>query len=83
MLIVGLTGGIASGKSSVAAMFEKRGAHIIDFDALARVVVEPDKPAWKDIVDFFGPSVLNEDRTLDRARVGDIVFADEEKRKAL
>jgi len=83
MVIVGLTGGIASGKSTVAAMFEKRGAHIIDFDVLARVVVEPDKPAWQDIVDFFGPSILNKDRTIDRARLGGIVFADETKRKTL
>ena len=83
MLIVGLTGGIATGKSSIAAMFERRGAHVIDFDVLARVVVEPGKPAWNDIVDFFGSSVLNEDRTLNRAKVGDIVFADKGKRRAL
>ncbi len=83
MLIAGLTGGIATGKSIVASMFEKRGAYVIDFDVLARVVVEPDTPAWKDIVEHFGTSILNDDRTLDRAKLGDIVFADTGKRKIL
>lgn len=55
MLIFGLTGGIATGKSTIAKMFEKRGAYIIDYDLLARIVVEPDMPAWKDIVDFLEP----------------------------
>ena len=83
MLIVGLTGGIATGKSTVSEMFEERGAVIVDFDVLSHDVIEPDMPAWKDIVDYLGPSVLNEDRTLDRARLGDIVFADTEKRRKL
>lgn len=83
MLVAGLTGGIATGKSIVASMFEKRGAHVIDFDVLARVVVEPDTPGWKDIVEHFGTAILNEDRTLDRTKVGDIVFADARKRKTL
>ncbi|RJP75451.1 MAG: dephospho-CoA kinase [Candidatus Abyssobacteria bacterium SURF_17] len=82
-MIIGLTGGIASGKSAVAAMFEKRGAHVINFDVLARVVVEPDMPAWKDIVAHFGTDILNEDRTLNRAKLGDIVFSDVQQRKAL
>ena len=83
MLIVGLTGGIATGKSSVSEMLRKRGAYIMDFDVLARVVVEPDKPAWNDIIDFFGTSVMNEDRTLDRAKLADIVFDDKDKRITL
>lgn len=83
MLIVGLTGGIATGKSSVAAMFQKRGAHVIDYDELSHLVIEPDRPAWKDIVDFFGNSVLNEDRTIDRPKLGKIVFSDADKRKRL
>jgi dephospho-CoA kinase len=83
MMHVGLTGGIGSGKSTVAAMFSKRGAYVIDYDELAHYVVEPDKPAWKDIVEFFGESVLKEDRTLDRPRMGEIVFADKDKRKKL
>jgi dephospho-CoA kinase len=80
MLIVGLTGGIATGKSAVTARFKERGAAIIDFDAMTREVMKPDMRAWKDIVAFFGESVLNDDRTLDRARLGEIVFADPEKR---
>ncbi len=83
MMIIGLTGGIATGKSTVAATFRKYGIHIIDFDVLARVVVEPDTPAWNDIVDFFGSSVLRRDRTLDRPRLGEMVFTDAAKRKTL
>jgi dephospho-CoA kinase len=83
MMHVGLTGGIGSGKSTVAAMFSERGAYVIDYDELAHFVVEPNKPAWKDIVDFFGESILKKDRTLDRPRLGEIVFADAEKRKKL
>ncbi len=83
MIIVGLTGGIGSGKSTVAAMFRKRGAYIIDYDQLTRVVVEPDKPAWKDIVDYFGTFLLKADRTLDRAKLGEIIFSDKQKRRIL
>jgi dephospho-CoA kinase len=83
MLIAGLTGGIATGKSTVSEMLRTLGAHVIDFDVLARVVVEPDMPAWQDIVQFFGELILNDDRTLDRAKIGDIVFDDEEKRRQL
>ncbi|GAB4344694.1 MAG: dephospho-CoA kinase [Candidatus Abyssubacteria bacterium] len=83
MMVIGLTGGIATGKSSIAAMFARRGAYIIDFDELAHLVVEPDKPAWQDIVDFFGSSILKEDRTLDRPKLGQVVFSDAEKRKTL
>ena len=83
MLIVGLTGGIATGKSAVTARFKERGAVIIDFDAMTREVMEPDMRAWKDIVEYFGESVLNDDRTLNRARIGEIVFADPEKRRKL
>jgi dephospho-CoA kinase len=83
MLITGLTGGIATGKSCVTEMFKEQGAHVIDFDILSRVVVEPDMPAWKAIVDFFGETILNKDRTLNRTKLGDIVFDDEKTRKKL
>jgi len=83
MLIVGLTGGIGSGKSAVAEMFREEGAEVIDFDHLARLVVEPGKPAWRDIVDYFGPRILSSDRTLNRSAIAEIVFSDEESRKAL
>ncbi len=79
MLNVGLTGGIASGKSTVAKMFEDKGAFLIDFDALAHFAEEPDKPAWKAIVELFGREILNEDGTINRAKLGPIVFADQEK----
>lgn len=82
-LVLGVTGGIASGKSTVASMLEALGARMIDFDVLAREVVEPEKPAWRDIVAYFGEQVLREDRTLDRKTLGDIVFRDMEKRKKL
>ncbi|UCH00266.1 MAG: dephospho-CoA kinase [Deltaproteobacteria bacterium] len=83
MLIVGLTGGIGSGKSTVARMFKDEGAYVIDFDYLACLVVEPDKPAWRDIIDYFGPGVLSPDRTLNRSALAEIVFSDEKSRKAL
>ena len=83
MLIVGLTGGIGSGKSTVARMFKDEGAYVIDFDYLACLVVEPDKPAWRDIIDDFGPGVLSPDRTLNRSALAEIVFSDEKSRKAL
>jgi dephospho-CoA kinase len=59
------------------------GAPVIDFDALSRSVVEPGKPAWKDIVAYFGEQVLLEDKTLDRKKISEIVFRDPEKRKRL
>ena len=83
MLTVGLTGGIGSGKSTVARMFKDERAYVIDFDHLACLVVEPDKPAWRDIIDYFGPGVLSSDRTLNRSALAEIVFSDDESRKAL
>jgi dephospho-CoA kinase len=83
MVIVALTGGIGSGKSSIAKMFKDEGAYVIDFDYLARVVVEPDKPAWKKIIDYFGPEILSPDRTLNRSVLAEIVFSDIKSRKAL
>ena len=82
-LLLGVTGGIATGKTTVANMLEELGAPIIDFDVLARVVVEPGKPAYEQIVAFFGEQVLQEDGTIDRKKLSDIVFKDMEKRKKL
>ena len=82
-ILLGVTGGIASGKSTVARMLEELGAPIIDFDLLSRVVVEPERPAWQDIVSYFGEQVLLPDRTLDRKKLSEIVFRDPEKRKKL
>jgi dephospho-CoA kinase len=83
MLVVGLTGGIASGKSSVTSMFAELGCFIIDADEISRRLVEPGQPAYKRIIKFFGLDILQKDRTLDRKLLGSIIFADPEKRKAL
>jgi dephospho-CoA kinase len=79
MLNVGLTGGIACGKSTVAKMFVKKGAYLIDFDGLAHEVEEPGKPAWKEVVNHFGKRILQPDKKIDRVKLGNIVFADKEK----
>jgi dephospho-CoA kinase len=83
MLMVGLTGGIGSGKSVVARMFEDEGAYVIDLDKLARSVVEPNKPAWRDVVAYFGAGILNPDRTVNRSALAEIVFSNPESRRAL
>ena len=75
-LLVGLTGGIATGKSTVAEVFRRLGAVVIDADQLAREVVAPGEPALAEIVREFGPGVLQADGTLDRKRLGGVVFAD-------
>ena len=82
-LLLGVTGGIASGKTTVANMLEELGAPIIDFDLIARKVVEPGTPALREIVGYFGRQVLQEDGALNRKAVSDIVFRDFEKRKKL
>lgn len=83
MILVGLTGGVATGKSTVAKMFKQCGAVVIDADQLARDVVKPDKPAWRAIVTLFGKTVLNQDRTLNRQALGSIVFRNRMKRRQL
>ncbi len=76
MLNVGLTGGIACGKSTVAEMLVENGAILIDFDVLVRRLQEPGQPVWQAIVDAFGASVLKRDRTIDRPRLAELVFTD-------
>jgi dephospho-CoA kinase len=83
VLIFGITGGIASGKSTVAQCLKDQGAIIIDFDVLARKVVRQGERAWKEIVGYFGEDVLMDNKELDRRRMSDIVFRDSEKRKIL
>jgi dephospho-CoA kinase len=83
MILVGLTGGVATGKSTVAKMFKRCGAAVINADLLARQVVEPGKPAWRAIVKLFGKTVLNQDRSLDRQALGSIVFHNPKKRRQL
>ena len=83
MILVGLTGGVASGKSTVAKMFKRCGATVINADLLARQVVEPGNPAWRAIVKLFGKTVLNQDRSLDRQALGSIIFRNPKKRRQL
>jgi dephospho-CoA kinase len=83
MILVGLTGGVATGKSTVAKMFKQCGAVVIDADELAHEVVKPDKPAWQEIVKTFGKAVLNPDRTLNRRKLGAVVFGNRTKLRRL
>ncbi|HTL37547.1 MAG TPA: dephospho-CoA kinase [Kofleriaceae bacterium] len=81
--VIGLTGGIASGKSAVARMLAERGAAVIDADQLARQIVEPGQPALAELVARFGAAILTADGQLDRKRLGAIAFADEDARRDL
>jgi dephospho-CoA kinase len=83
MYLIGLTGGIASGKSAVSSRLAELGAVVVDADVLAREVVEPGTPALAAIAEQFGPHVLADDGTLDRPALGAIVFSDPEKRLLL
>jgi dephospho-CoA kinase len=81
--LVGLTGGIASGKTAVAKILERLGAAVINADQLSREVVEPSKDAWKEIVDTFGAGVLHPDQTVDRQKLRTVIFNDLDGRKKL
>ena len=83
MLLVGLTGGIASGKSTVLRVFKRLGAGVIDADRLARDMVLPGKDAWREIRQRFGSKVFYKNHRLNRAALGKIVFGDEKARKEL
>jgi len=80
---IGLTGGIASGKSTVATMLRELGAKIINADDLARAIVQPGKEAWKEIVAAFGTEVLRPDRAIDREKLRTTIFQDAAARKRL
>ena len=82
-LVIGLSGGIGSGKTAVSDRFKALGIHVVDADIAARTIVEPNKPAWQDIKEFFGNEVLLEDQSLNRAWLRQQVFADTDKRKKL
>jgi dephospho-CoA kinase len=83
MFLVGLTGGISSGKSTVAARLVQHGAELIDADQIAREIVLPGNPSFDKIIEHFGPEVLDGDGFIDRPKLGAIVFADERKRVLL
>ena len=82
-LFVGLTGGIGSGKTFVAELFRKKFVHVISADFIARELVQPERQAWKEIVEIFGHKILLENGEIHRAKLGKIIFDDSEKRKTL
>jgi dephospho-CoA kinase len=79
MLVVGLTGSVGTGKSTVTRFFKELGAYVIDWDEVAREVTHPHSKAWKEIVRYFGNDILNDDLTINRQNVADMVFSDREK----
>lgn len=83
MILIGLTGGLASGKSTVARMLESKGAEVINADVIARQVVAPGRPAFRQIVDRFGREMVGPDGTLDRQALADLVFEDTGARRDL
>jgi dephospho-CoA kinase len=80
MLIVALTGGIASGKSVIAEVLKELGCYIHHADLVAKELTEPEKPAWKAVVSHFGEKILNPDKTINRSKLGEIVFSDSKER---
>jgi dephospho-CoA kinase len=82
-LQIGLTGGIACGKSTLAEGLRARGWHVIDTDEIARRLLEPGQEAWKNVIDAFGPSILQRDQSIDRKVLGRLVFADPQQRAKL
>ena len=82
-LLIGLTGGIGSGKSTAAEIFKKKGGYILDADLICRQLVEPGKPALLEIQDCFGKNIIKEDGQLDRLELSRIVFDDPIKKKKL
>ena len=83
MLIVGLTGGVASGKTAVSQVLKEEGAYIIDADQIARELVEPHRPAWSELIKAFGQEILQEDGSIQRKKLADKVFVDPKQRKLL
>ena len=83
LLRVGLTGGIATGKSTTLAVWQSQGAAALEADEYAHRALAPDTPTWEEVARAFGAEILNTDRTVSRARLGEVVFANAEKRQAL
>ena len=82
-MIVGLTGGIASGKTTAARLFKKKGALVLDADTIGHKVIERGKPAYRKVVSFFGPEILNKNRAINRRGLAEIVFSSHLKLKKL
>jgi dephospho-CoA kinase len=83
MLIVGLTGGVASGKTTVSRVLKEEGAYILDADQMARELVQPHTPAWRKLIKVFGKDILREDGSLHRKKLADKVFTNLRQRKLL
>lgn len=83
LLIVGLTGGIASGKSTVSLLLKNKGAVIIDADEISRNILIPGKPAWTKVIEHFGEKVLRDDENIDRKKLAQIVFSDKKELELL
>ena len=83
MVVIGVTGGVGTGKSTVAKMFQSLGAVVLDADAMAHQAMEPGTPAWRQIVKAFGERILNDDQTVNRKRLAAIVFGNAPQRKRL
>jgi dephospho-CoA kinase len=81
--VIGLTGGIASGKSTVSMLLKQKGAAIIDADEIAKEIMQPGKPAWTEVVEHFGKGILREDGNIDRKKLAQIVFSDEKELETL
>jgi dephospho-CoA kinase len=79
MIIVGLTGNVGTGKSTVANLFKDLGAYVIDWDELAREATRPQSRAWKEIAEYFGKGILNDNLAINRQKLADIAFSDQEK----
>ncbi len=82
-MIIGLTGGIGSGKSAAANFFHSEGVTVLDADQLAREVIEQNTPGFQSIVDYFGSDIVGEDGSIDRAKLRQEIFDDKEKKKAI
>ena len=82
-MVIGVTGNLGTGKSTVSALLKEKGAMVIDADKIAHELMEPGKPAYQDIREFFGNSILREDGKIDRKQLGRQVFADKAKLKKL
>jgi len=82
-MIIGLTGGIGSGKSAAANFFQNEGVTVIDADQLAREVIKPNSQGFQSVVDYFGSRIIGEDGSIDRAQLREEIFDDQDKKKAL
>lgn len=82
-VVIGLTGGIASGKSTVSNMVKNLGIRVVDADQISREVVEVGKPAYQQILSVFGDEILHQDKTINREKLGAIIFGDQSKREQL